>query len=261
MNRPGHPPATTPPPELGLRERKKQRTRRQLADTALHLFTQHGFDTVTLNQLVDTVEVSTRTFFRYFNSKEEVALAAEAELWDAYTARLHAHPPHGPLLAHLHTHLAATLTDNLPADWLPRFVATRALVAHTTSGVLRQHSALLTLAAQRDVVNYLEVQLERDSRFDVRMRLLAECSLGAWRCAARNWTSGRGVAGFVDDRGTAPFSDPESSDVAAAVVNRGGLPALRSRLAEAFDALPDSLTLTAPEPPGGSAGATGEAAP
>ena len=58
---------------LPLRERKKLRTRRALADTALRMFTEKGFDATTLDELAEEAEVSKSTFFRAFPAKEAAA--------------------------------------------------------------------------------------------------------------------------------------------------------------------------------------------
>ena len=52
-----------------LRERKKFETRRELMFAALRLFSEQGYDSVTVDQIADAANVSTRTFFRYYDTK------------------------------------------------------------------------------------------------------------------------------------------------------------------------------------------------
>jgi len=94
-------PAADEPVPAGLRERKKQRTRLTIVDAAHALFAQCGYDATTIDAIALRADVSVRTFFRYFASKEEVALAPLDEVGELALAALHDRPAHEPPLAAL----------------------------------------------------------------------------------------------------------------------------------------------------------------
>ncbi|MGV9245915.1 TetR/AcrR family transcriptional regulator [Streptomyces sp. NPDC003710] len=67
-------------PAPRLRERKKARSRRALADAALRLFLERGYHAVTVAEIADAAEVSVPTLFSYFRSKEALLFDLEPEI-------------------------------------------------------------------------------------------------------------------------------------------------------------------------------------
>jgi AcrR family transcriptional regulator len=97
---------------IGLRERKKLATQRALEEAALRLFAEKGFDQVTVEEIAEAVGVSSRTFFRYFGSKEDVALGPGLELHRLLRAALADRPPDEPVLDALR-HAVESLAQHL----------------------------------------------------------------------------------------------------------------------------------------------------
>jgi AcrR family transcriptional regulator len=75
-------------PRVGLRERKKEDTRRQIIHKANRLFRKNGYENVTLEQIADACVMSVRTILRYFSTKEALALAVEHDLLETFRSRL-----------------------------------------------------------------------------------------------------------------------------------------------------------------------------
>ena len=67
-------PAATPTEKLGLRERKKLKTREAIQREAMRLFQKNGYEETTIEQIAAAVEISPSTFFNYFPTKEDVVL-------------------------------------------------------------------------------------------------------------------------------------------------------------------------------------------
>jgi AcrR family transcriptional regulator len=198
---------------LPLRERKKLRTRRALADAALRLFAEQGFDATTIDELADAAEVSKTTFFRFFPAKEAVGIEAEAELWTAYLSGLAERPFTGTVLAGLHDALAAAALG-LDPSWDERFRATRRLIAGEPA--LLAYVQHYRATVQGQLADLLAARLGLD-RGDLRLHILAELAVATWSIAGREWVRTGG---------------------------RGGRKALIRRFDDAVSAIPDSLRLT-----------------
>ncbi|WP_033219550.1 TetR/AcrR family transcriptional regulator [Kitasatospora phosalacinea] len=78
---------------MGLRETKKQQTRTAIADTALPLFLEHGFDRVTVAEVARHAGVSTNTVFNYFPTKEDLFFDRQEEVERHLAALVDPLPP------------------------------------------------------------------------------------------------------------------------------------------------------------------------
>ena len=92
---PGRSPGTGPPRELPVprRERKKRQTQDALIHAALELFEAKGYEQTAVHEITDAVDVSERTFFRYFASKEDLVLSFSRDATAALLEALAARPP------------------------------------------------------------------------------------------------------------------------------------------------------------------------
>jgi AcrR family transcriptional regulator len=77
----------------GLRERKKQRTRELIASTGLELFARRGYQATTVAEIAAAAEVSERTVFTYFPTKEHILFSDHAAFRDRLAAALQHRAP------------------------------------------------------------------------------------------------------------------------------------------------------------------------
>jgi AcrR family transcriptional regulator len=93
---------------IGLRDRKKAETRRSIAAVALQLFAERGFDAVTVADIAARADVSVKTVFNYFPTKEDLLLG-DGEGFDGEILRaIHARAPGEPVLEAVRKHTLAT---------------------------------------------------------------------------------------------------------------------------------------------------------
>jgi AcrR family transcriptional regulator len=183
---------------IGLRERKKLETRQALEDVALRLFAEKGFDHVTVEEIAAAAGVSSRTFFRYFRSKEDVALGPALELHRLLLAALDERPPGEPVLdvlRHAVERLARHLEELRP-QLLLRLRIIRTTPALAARGVqLREdwRGLMVQEAANR---------LAADPATDLRPHVAAMWALAAMSAAREVWEDGppsRDLPSLVDE--------------------------------------------------------------
>jgi AcrR family transcriptional regulator len=172
---------------VGLRERKKLRTRAQLTEAALRLFSERGFDATTIEDIVEEVEVSPRTFFRYFDSKEDVVIGFFDDLGEQLRAMLAARPPEEPPFTAIRRALGSF--GDLYTAQADRVTAAKRL-AHETPAI---RARLLDKHArwENGVAEELAARLGADPD-DPRPRLIAAVALAAFSTAVTRWVDSDG---------------------------------------------------------------------
>lgn len=94
-------------PPLGLRERKKQQTREAIAAAAAQLFTERGFDHVTMSDVAEAANVSVKTVFNYFGTKEDLAFVDEDQIIATWVHHLRTRPAGVSPFAAIKAHVSA----------------------------------------------------------------------------------------------------------------------------------------------------------
>ncbi len=185
--------ASTPDSEAGgLRERKKRATRQALQHAAVQLFREHGPDSVTVDDICTHAEVSPRTFFNYFTSKEEVLVPWDRETVSRTAARIPDRPADEPPLEAAHSVLSQAIDTAMAGPtWRDQAL------------VLREHPKLIkriltaSRAMESSLVDGLVVRTERTPG-DAYVRLVAATAITALRVSIQAWQEDESAASLHD---------------------------------------------------------------
>ncbi len=155
----------------------------------MRLFAERGFDTTTIEDITDAVDVGRRTFFRYFATKEDVLLPHNPDVLNGLRVVLASRPSEEPIEASLRAAMEAILgaEEHSPEEKRELMLLRAALMATTPSLVARS----LELQAEWEAV-IAEAIAERrgvDPATDVRSRLLAAGVVAALRVALDVWVA------------------------------------------------------------------------
>lgn len=110
-------------PSPGLRERKKQKTRDTIAKVALKLFAERGYEQTTIAEIADAAEVSPRTIFAYFPSKEDILFCDTPEVHERLAQALRERPEGATALDALRDFIAGSMAPDTNRVLRKRIVA------------------------------------------------------------------------------------------------------------------------------------------
>lgn len=145
---------------VGRRERKKAATRQSLADAALNLFLEHGYDQVTLRDIAEAADVSTTTLLKHFPSKEALVFDEEDDQEAHLVAAVRNRAPEQSVPQALCAHIKRTRISDRNSD--PRFGSfvdlvrnTPALSEYAHRMWIRHQAALAHAIAEESGADYL----------------------------------------------------------------------------------------------------------
>jgi AcrR family transcriptional regulator len=161
----------------GLRQLKKERTREALVEAALSLFERRGFEATTVDELAEAAEVSRRTFFRYFATKEAVLFPDREARLDRFRALLAERRRGEPAFAAIRRACLA----------LAREYGENRAVLLRQQRVIEASPSLLAFEREldRDWEEALSAALDEGSTR--RARVLAGAVMGAVRAVLADW--------------------------------------------------------------------------
>lgn len=185
----------TPQPAAGggLRERKKQRTRDALIRAALELFTAQGYEATTVDEIAAAVDVSQRTYFRYFANKEEVVFAVQDVVEARFLDELRRRPSHEAPPAALRSAVMLTWDDIGAAieTMIPLELHMRSYrMIESTPGLMAAHLRRST-DLEEEIARLIAHREGLDVDADPRPRVLVAAFSGVMRAAGKVWGEGQ----------------------------------------------------------------------
>ncbi|RDJ25166.1 TetR family transcriptional regulator [Bosea caraganae] len=188
----------------GLRERKRRQTRERIADAAKTLFLERGFDATTIEEIAAAADVSKRTFFDYFPSKEDVISAWQDRFGEVMAEAVLARPPGESLIKVVEEALIGSVLVSA-AD--PQALALGKLIRETPA--LRGREQLKYVKLEQKLAEALAARTP-DEANRLRTRLLAMIVVGGMRVGGECWHEDgvpEDVEGFARDIFAAIWSE------------------------------------------------------
>ena len=168
--------------QLGLRERKKRRTRETIVAVATRLFVEQGYDATTTSQIAEAAEVSPSTFFKYFPTKADVVFS----LFDAVIESADHRVLGRPVAEDATTAIVAWLEEELPEVEAPFVELIRASERLLAANEELQAQQRLRAARFEDVLALAFARDLAEPADALRPRVLAAI---AWRGMTDVWVA------------------------------------------------------------------------
>ena len=159
----------------GRRERKKAQTRTALADAAMRLFSERGYDEVTVTEVAEAADVSVTTLFKHFpEGKESLVFDQDTSQQEALVAAVRDRPAGQSILDALRAYLKS-LHDYSPAE---RELLRHLLRLVSSSRALREYSDRMWLRHEEALAETIGAEVGADPH-EMKVRALARYAVDA----------------------------------------------------------------------------------
>ena len=168
--------------EEGLRARKRRETRQRIAKAGLRMFLANGFEATTLEMIASAANISRRTIFHYFGSKDDILAVWEDDVRDAFRAAFAEQPKEASPMAVVRGALlsVASRYETKQSVAIDRFMrSTEALRARKWANYERHERTVFALALAERWPNPKQRQA---------LRMVAMVGAGALRIAVEEWS-------------------------------------------------------------------------
>jgi AcrR family transcriptional regulator len=204
---------------MGLRERKKEATRRAIEDAAFRLFEERGYQATTVADIAEAADIAPRTFFAYFPSKEAVVFGDFEETFATLDSRLRERPGDENTFEGLRAWLGDLIDGGGDGHVDERDAVRRRLVCDNES--LASHERHVMGRFERLIAENVAIDLGDDPD-DLQPRLVAAAAIAA--LMTMSGEKGQKREKPVDAEGLAQLDE-------AFAFLRGGIAALQERRA------------------------------
>jgi AcrR family transcriptional regulator len=176
-----------PPTSPDRRSRRRQRLRSEIAEAAVHLAIERGYENVTVDDIAAAVDIAPRTFFRYFASKDEVLFTDYDDKLERLRESIRARPADEPILTSVRI-AVLSLAESFEHDreqmmLKAQLMDTPALRARSIERQADWHGVVAGAIAARTGV---------DPASDLPSQVVAATTLAALQAALRVWIADGG---------------------------------------------------------------------
>jgi AcrR family transcriptional regulator len=167
----------------GLRDRKRAQTHARIQSEALRLFLQRGFERTTLDEIAAAADVSRRTLFHYFASKEDIVFSTKSDFPERIAEAIGRRPPTEPLL---------DMVENALAEMAARYATAE---ARALARLIHDTPALSAgdQAKYEKVERVLALALADRKGLpgtDIACRVTAATAIGILKLSTQAWLAG-----------------------------------------------------------------------